>query len=500
MYRVIEQMTNLTSLFVDGYRTRHEIFSGETQRLTLSVRNLVNLRIFKCKDIHHLPYPLDLDGIGQLTNLTILKMPLQEHSRHDLRFLSNLTQLALYSSRSSDNASCIHNHVTSALQNLSKLVLRGDIYFAGLSEMTKLTHLKIERNDFQSDTNIQTLSNLTHLKVALTPGITYHSISNLTNLSTLACEYYAIPATSNLPNLTKLDIQYVYGLNPENLARDYSISKLTNLVSLTYQDQFSLNEDDLKALVNLRELDLGFNDVAASACVKYLTNLQSLKCNQMIDDRTIHHLSNLRYLDVSKNYNISDYGIEKLTNLMTLICPRNRYISNDGISKLINLTHLNISGISNQFITLKGIQGLTNLLSLKCRNNLLPVWDKRNFPFLRNITFDPSTEYDNDNNERMLPYTPPCSCHCHCGLNYERREREIESDYDPYGRSGDSYYSYDRSENSSDWRDDMESYPGENYNRMSEIESEEIDDSDSSPRYYGNEDYEYGHSDGSTSS
>jgi len=99
-------------------------------------------------------------------------------------------------------------------------------------------------------------------------------------------------SVSKLTNLTSLSLRY------DNQITDTSVSSLTNLTSLNLGDNRKITDDGLSPLTNLTSLNLGDNRKITDTSVSKLPNLRSLHLawNTKITPKGYSHIQNLHLI------------------------------------------------------------------------------------------------------------------------------------------------------------------------------------------------------------
>ena len=149
---------------------------------------------------------------------------------------------------------------------------------------------------------------------------------------------------SNLQKLRLFDCELEDYYNLENLS--------SLLVTGTEEGNIDCIDDlkGLKALINLKELDLSGNFISE------IKNLEPLK--------------NLRILDLSENYINEIKGLESLVQLEVLNLEHNNLEEIKNLDNLTNLRKLNLSD-NKDIPEIKGLENLESLEVLKLYNNFM---------------------------------------------------------------------------------------------------------------------------------
>lgn len=166
--------------------------------------------------------------------------------------------------------------------------------------------------------------NLENLSLYLMRGVCTDTIRGLTRLSSLCLDdsnvdYDALVA---LPSLTSLTL----GTRNRGI-KDFDLSALTNLTSLSMYSAPGISGTGVSTLVNLRTLHL-MEESRIDADFRQVT------------DETLSRLTNLTALTLDET-SVTDAGIARLTKLETLSLYHHS-ITNKGIDKLSSLTKLEL--------------------------------------------------------------------------------------------------------------------------------------------------------------
>lgn len=172
------------------------------------------------------------------------------------------------------------------------------------------------------------------------------------------------------------------------------IELLTNLEELailgTAQNYFELSDlTPLSELTNLKVLSIQYSNITDLDPLSNLKNLESLNLNenQIVDTTPLKDLNNLKYLTLERNRTMTNFaGLTSLSSLESL------YMFNTGVndlsvlSGLQNLTYLDVE---RNKITNEGLEGLTNVPSLKTfradDNQITSVEYFKNMPSLTSL-------------------------------------------------------------------------------------------------------------------
>lgn len=285
----------------------------------------------------------DLQGLQYATNLQSLDLTGNAYS--DISPLSNLTKLTNLSLRL-NKADTLPDLAPLKTTNIKNLNLVSDFYgdqpdkMAALADLNKLTTL-----DFVSG----------HLK-SLPP------LSPNAPLVSLDVSANKISDVSGLAHYTQLT---TLGVSSNKISDWQPIAKLTNLTSLITGNNPQKNIAVLNSLVNLQKLNLsqlGLSNQDLHQLLPRLTKLQSLSIdfnNEVSDLSPVAKLTNLTYLNFSKDAITDLTPLRDLTNLTELNFTNNQVTNVSALQKLTNLTNLNF--MRNQVLDLSPLKGLKNL-------------------------------------------------------------------------------------------------------------------------------------------
>jgi len=124
-----------------------------------------------------------------------------------------------------------------------------------------------------------------------------------------------------------------------------------------------VTNDFLRTLTNLKSLNLRKNYYISDDGLKDLINLETLKLNDLISDESLRTLTNLKHLDISGNELISDECLNYMTSLLSLELEESQQITGRGIENLTNLTKLKCNPRGSEDLSI-GLSKLTNLTEL----------------------------------------------------------------------------------------------------------------------------------------
>ncbi|HAS44775.1 MAG TPA: hypothetical protein DCS93_30125 [Microscillaceae bacterium] len=384
----------------------------------LALKNLIHLEVNNQEN-------LDLEVIGQLTQLRVLTCFLQERL-HKVHHLANLQQLEFLDVSSTNSQGIDFVQTLTQLQHFS-----GDVKsYEELEVIAQLKHLKTLRLGYNKTkiTHIDCLAKLTNL-LKLSLGFNeiqdISALCNLQHLKYLNLAFNRIDDLQGLENLTQLvDLSLA-----SNCLKNEHLNSLKNLTRLKKLDLDSNEIDDLGALSHLTQLEVlhisvkenirsfdfltslgqlkelyightnipsleGFyplqkleklyldkNHLENIEPLAALTNLQELHLqhNNIEIAHPLKYLKNLRYLDISNNA-IQDVDfLENLADLKTLIACDNKICSLKPLTKLKKLEKLQLD--FNAARDIDALQGLTSLKHLSFMSAKLP-----NMDFVKNLT------------------------------------------------------------------------------------------------------------------
>lgn len=182
-----------------------------------------------------------------------------------------------------------------------------------------------------------------------------------TALTMTACGGSAGSVTQKPEPITDVPAEVVIG------GKTYS----TELKQLDLRSKKLTDEDivNIKYMVNLEDLDLGYNQITDISPIAGLENLKSLDLynNQISDISALTWLTNLEELVMGEN-NISNISaLSGLTKLTKLSMGNNNISDLSPLAGLTNLTEL--SAQSCQISDVSALAGLTNLTYLRLGYN-----------------------------------------------------------------------------------------------------------------------------------
>ena len=348
-------------------------------------------------------YTTDLEGLTELepggrdiTDLTGLEYCINmEHLWFPVNQISDLSPLSDLASLKKLNL--FHNQISdlSPLSELTNL----EVLHLGLNQISDLTPL--------SDlTDLECLE-LSHNQISDikplvdSPGLSEGDNVNLKDnpLSTTSIEVY-IPQLEERGAKISWTLpepeQRVTFLDPNlEAAIRWEIGKpggsiyTTDLKGLTKLDATGVNITNLAGLehcINLRGLNLDFNEISDLSPLSNLTNLAELHLglNQISDISALSKLSGLEWLDLYEN-KISDLSpLSTLTNLTWLSLKRNKIGDVSPLSELTKLRGLKLG--LNQISDISPLTNLTNLTRLILdRNKISDISPLSNLTNLKNL-------------------------------------------------------------------------------------------------------------------
>lgn len=266
----------------------------------------------------------DLDGIEHLKSLQHLDLDFTDVSVIDpLAFLTELTYLDL--SKGPDHTKISKITAISNLEKLVDLNLSNNaiqdispLYWLG--DLNLLTHLDLSKNRVSDLSSLELLTNLQELNLA------YNQITDMTPLASMI-------------HLTSLDLSH-NEIEDTSMLTEFDMPDLDTL-NLSYNLLTDLSDFPwIWDSVNLRELDLSYNDINEIDDIYGFTNLEVVT------------LSNNRISDLSVLWFLPDVRILYLDNNLV-----------EDISRLGNLTNLEELYLHDNLVT--NIEPLLNLPSLR---------------------------------------------------------------------------------------------------------------------------------------
>ncbi|KAL9656335.1 hypothetical protein ABK040_005102 [Willaertia magna] len=217
---------------------------------------------------------------------------------------------------------------------LEKLYCNIEINY--LNYLTNINYLNLKNihKDIDFNTEFSHLKKLEKLKLYSALKINMNddlnSLQIFTNLKHLKIQSSTINGNfNNLQNLTTLELQ--------NLKiKDKQIMNLENLTTLTINKCSSITG---KCFLNLKQLKNLVIDYCYDINFKYLSNLKKIidlnVSGSEIEDKDLMELKNLKYLNVSKCYNLeSGIFLLNMNKLLRLCCLDNDILGKIEIDKL----------------------------------------------------------------------------------------------------------------------------------------------------------------------
>lgn len=233
-----------------------------------------------------------------------------------------------------------------------------------LSLLTDLTNLNLEGTLIKNMSSLGPLTGLTSLNLAhskIEEGM--NVVSSLTGLTSLNMEFIRIGGTGSLRKLPLLkDPQWGF-------IKLKMLGELTNLKDLNLGDNNIKRIGNLRHLTGLKNLNLSDNEVTHLEPLSNLTNLHSvnLKDNYISNLEDLYHLINLRYLNLEKNPINNFKVLPRLTGLESLNLAKTGF--EDGMA-LSSLTHLKCLIVRENKCgkEMTPLSSLTNLTKLDMEN------------------------------------------------------------------------------------------------------------------------------------
>ncbi|CAL6055160.1 leucine-rich_repeat domain-containing protein [Hexamita inflata] len=189
------------------------------------------------------------------------------------------------------------------------------------------------------------------------------SVTSLTKLSMVQCGLKNIDLISSLVNLKELDLGY---------NRDFDLSPLQQVRSLTKLSMRYCgltNIDQITKLINLEVLNLGYNQLLTINLVSSLVNLKQLDIsyNRQVDITPLNDLVGLIKLNFSYCELTQVSALKHLTNLQVIDLSFNYDINITVLQYLKNLTHLNL--VCCNLVSIYVLRPLVNLEVLHISDN-----------------------------------------------------------------------------------------------------------------------------------
>ena len=194
-----------------------------------------------------------------------------------------------------------------------------------------------------------------------------------------------VQADPKCPSVCIRRLKHANTLICNNRITNYTLSKLTNLVSLHLHNNTLITDNSLGLLTNLTKLNIHENYKITDISISNLKKLTYLHCgtfNVNLTDNSIKHLTKLTVLYTS-NINICDSTIMQLTSLTELYCNYNPRLTNDCFNYITNLTHLSVG---KNLFNIEGISRLHNLTYLNI-NSETYISDNNYFKYMPKLTY-----------------------------------------------------------------------------------------------------------------
>lgn len=165
---------------------------------------------------------------------------------------------------------------------------------------------------------------------------------------------------NKLINLKNLDLSF------NNIKHIKNLDKLTSLENLYFVQNKIKRIEGLNTLTNLKNLELGGNDIheIEPDCLQGLNNLEEIWLGKNFIPKLInlHHLKSLKILSIQSNKIKKIEGLEELTNLEELYLSHNFIESIEGLEKNTKLNTIDIT--SNRVTKLDNLSHLTQLTDI----------------------------------------------------------------------------------------------------------------------------------------
>lgn len=205
------------------------------------------------------------------------------------------------------------------------------------------------------------------IKSELNINSDFVTVNELSNLTSLTCNNQKISNLSgieNASNLTNLN------LKNNDISDISSLSELTKLKRLDLSSNKLNSISELNNLTSLTSLKISNNQVQDIAVVGNLVNLERFEANlnQISDITPLSALNDLQYLQLSHNQITDISVVSQLTQLSQLLLDDNQISLIPSLSKLTQLKLLNLS--SNDISQLTDI-GNTQISTLDVSDNKL---------------------------------------------------------------------------------------------------------------------------------
>ncbi len=280
-------------------------------------------------------------------------------------------------------------------------------------------YIKVDANN-DNEIDVSEALQVAGLNVSIAEIYDLTGIASFTNLRMLNCSQNHIPSldVSNLVNLRSLYCSL-------NLLPTLDLSGLTHLLTLECAENL-LTQIDFADATNLQSLSCRFNLLTTLAATG-LTSLHSLNCdyNQLttLDVSTLTQLTDLgcqsnqfQALDFSSLLNLTALNcsfnqltaldLSGLDGIATLNCAHNQIAALD-VSNLTQLSVLNceFNQIGNPFV----LNGMSELQSVYCQNNLIPSFAFSDLPSLQIL--DCSTNQISTLDVSQLPSLSLLNCY-----------------------------------------------------------------------------------------
>lgn len=285
-----------------------------------NIDQLLTDKLIVLRNYEYTKYDTDiLNGLHNCVNLRTLHMVSNKYTDDIFNNLYNLTSLDIGNRTNVDfHGSCLTHLTALTFLDLGPTFVESKY----INNLTELRYLDINTHIYNNDLSL--LTNLKRLHLNSVNTITNSNINTLINLTYLVCRFSAF---TSIDHLKKLETLY--------LGVDFTLK--------------NINIDTLKIL-SLKH-----------SAIEYIKcpNLIELNTSYNMTDKSLKVHTSLTHLILSDNMLISDNSIKYLTKLLFLHCGNNRNITIDGLSTLTNLTHLHIGSSG---ITISEIKTLSTLL------------------------------------------------------------------------------------------------------------------------------------------
>ncbi|KAL9648821.1 hypothetical protein ABK040_003753 [Willaertia magna] len=382
---------SLPNNFLFNFRKIKELYIYKTN-INKSLLNLsselINLTIGDCQIVKE----INFEKFTKLNSLNLFEcFNIPENC---LKNLNQLKKLTVY-----DNYS-ITDDFLNGLINLEEFYIKG-CSFTGiyLQNFKNLKILDITDSNI-NDEALLNLNNLKELKLYNCRNILGNCLQNLIKLEKLILQTCSAMKNINqyLNNLTNLKYLKIYFCSSDEFLTSNSLQNLTNLEYLEIRGK-EFYDKDFCNLTKLKTLKITkpftFFDQEKNltgSFLPYLTNLEILDCNFIVEEKYCKNLKHLKTLSLLKIDNvisedlsylkniktislfssfsnkITDRHLQQLTNFISLNLDHQEEITGECLINMINLTRLKVNATKIKDEHLMNLTKLKYLDISDCKN------------------------------------------------------------------------------------------------------------------------------------